>query len=413
MKIEKEDKVSIFEKKKILSLNKFFMKNVLFGIVFSSLLFILTVILLVFCILVTDLNEAIKISIISMVATFILTTSKTLIDRVVEVVIYTIRLLGEEQRGLNKKIGIEMNEVEFNELSEDEQKKKGITMKKCNGGYNPKLEFKMLGHLNKHRSLKESMTIQKEIFEGTRKEGTTESEKHLRKSVDAFMILKNCQEMTKEKLTEIYLCYENKPLSNETLDNLVELIKQDIDEYLTYPIRVLITIIKYEVFNEYSREMAILLFNYMLIRNGYHPLIFYVTFTNRLEELIKNGAIVESIFRILEPIIITSTEYNKIQDFITSDEVEKRIKEHEKTFRENYKINHMMIYGSLSRGEQNEYSDIDLIIITDKYNEFMNNEIRSFIRNLFSQRVDMVFISENSVVKDMCVDFYTDRINIF
>ena len=122
MKIEKEDKVSIFEKKKILSLNKFFMKNVLFGIVFSSLLFILTVILLVFCILVTDLNEAIKISIISMVATFILTTSKTLIDRVVEVVIYTIRLLGEEQRGLNKKIGIEMNEVEFNELPEDEQK---------------------------------------------------------------------------------------------------------------------------------------------------------------------------------------------------------------------------------------------------------------------------------------------------
>jgi len=286
-------------------------------------------------------------------------------------------------------------------------------MKKCNGVYNPKLEFKMLGHLNKHRSLKESMTIQKEIFEGTRKEGTTESEKHLRKSVDAFMILKNCQEMTKKKLIEVYLCYENKPLSNETLDNLVELIKQDIDEYLTYPIRVLITIIKYEVFNEYSREMAILLFNYMLIRNDYHPLIFYVTFTNRLEELIKNGAIVESIFRILEPIIITSTEYNKIQDFITSDEVEKRIKEHEKTFRENYKINHMMIYGSLSRGEQNEYSDIDLIIITDKYNEFMNNEIRSFIRNLFSQRVDMVFISENSVVKDMCVDFYTDRINIF
>ena len=122
MKIEKEDKVSTFEKKKILSLNKFFMRNVLFGIIFSFLLFILTVALLVFCIVITDLNEAIKISIISMVATFILTTSKTLIDRVVEVVTYAIRLLGEEQRGLNKKIGIEMNEVEFNELPEDEQK---------------------------------------------------------------------------------------------------------------------------------------------------------------------------------------------------------------------------------------------------------------------------------------------------
>jgi len=122
VKIEKEDKVSTFEKKKILSLNKFFMRNVLFGIIFSFLLFILTVALLVFCIVITDLNEAIKISIISMVATFILTTSKTLIDRVVEVVTYAIRLLGEEQRGLNKKIGIEMNEVEFNELPEDEQK---------------------------------------------------------------------------------------------------------------------------------------------------------------------------------------------------------------------------------------------------------------------------------------------------
>lgn len=110
-----------FENRKILNLNKFFMKHVVLGLVFSFLLFIISVLLLIFIIIATKMDESVKITIISMVATFILTTGKTLIDRLVEVVIYVVRLLGEEQRGLNKKMGIDIANVEFESLAKDEK----------------------------------------------------------------------------------------------------------------------------------------------------------------------------------------------------------------------------------------------------------------------------------------------------
>jgi hypothetical protein len=99
------------------------MKSVKNGLVFAFVLFVITVGLLLFIIIATDIDQSVKITIISMVATFVLTSSKTLMDRSVEIVTYTFRLLGEEQRGFNKKIGVEIAPVDFEELN-DEQKDK-------------------------------------------------------------------------------------------------------------------------------------------------------------------------------------------------------------------------------------------------------------------------------------------------
>ena len=116
--------VSNFERKKIEKLNKFFMNNVLWSLIGSVLLFVISVLLLIFIIIATNMDESVKITIISMVATFILTTSKALIDRLIDFVVYVMRLLGEEQRGLNKKIGIEIEDVEFEALIKDEKEEK-------------------------------------------------------------------------------------------------------------------------------------------------------------------------------------------------------------------------------------------------------------------------------------------------
>lgn len=115
--------LSEFERNKIKNLNSFFMKSVKNGLVFAFVLFVITVGLLLFIIIATDIDRSVKITIISMVATFVLTSSKTLMDRSVEIVTYTFRLLGEEQRGFNKKIGVEIAPVDFEELN-DEQKDK-------------------------------------------------------------------------------------------------------------------------------------------------------------------------------------------------------------------------------------------------------------------------------------------------
>lgn len=119
--LNKPNQLNDFEKDKIKSLNQFFMKSITHGLLFAFILFIITVGLLLFTIIATDMDSSVRITIISMVATFILTSSKTLMDRIVEITTYTMRLLGEEQRGFNKKIGIEVDPVEFEELSEEQK----------------------------------------------------------------------------------------------------------------------------------------------------------------------------------------------------------------------------------------------------------------------------------------------------
>jgi len=119
--LNKTNQLNDFEKDKIKSLNQFFMKSITHGLLFAFILFIITVGLLLFTIIATDMDSSVRITIISMVATFILTSSKTLMDRIVEITTYTMRLLGEEQRGFNKKIGIDVEPVEFEELSEEQK----------------------------------------------------------------------------------------------------------------------------------------------------------------------------------------------------------------------------------------------------------------------------------------------------
>lgn len=288
-----------------------------------------------------------------------------------------------------------------------------MILEKCNGTYNPKLDFKMLCNLNKERNVKESLYKQKCIFEGKTDDIKTSTEVHLKKSIDAYNILKSSKQITKKTIMDVYHTYEKEEINQTSIQNLVKLMSKVIDEYLQSPIRVLIVVIKQNVFNNYSDEMAVLLFNYMLLKNDYHPIIFYNSFMSNLTELIKNGALAESVFRIMEPMIKVSCEYNQIQGKITSDAVKKVINEVKKILIEKYSIKHAFIYGSLARGDQTEYSDIDLIFIAKGYSEFKNEEIKTFIKSLFKQRLDIVFISNNQIVENMTSDFYTQRIKIY
>lgn len=108
-----------FEKEKIKILNSFFMKNILLGSVLAVVMFLTTVVLLIVIVRITSIDDALKISIISMVATFIITTSKTIIEKSISIVSFLIKLLSEEQRGLNSNIGVAVEKVELDEVDID------------------------------------------------------------------------------------------------------------------------------------------------------------------------------------------------------------------------------------------------------------------------------------------------------
>ena len=114
-----EDKNKIdfknFQKDKIRHLNKFFMKNVIIGSLLSIAIFMISVIALIVIVNIDNIDAGLRITLISITATFILTTSKTLIEKAIQIVSYIVVLLSEEQRGINKNLGIEIDKVDFEE----------------------------------------------------------------------------------------------------------------------------------------------------------------------------------------------------------------------------------------------------------------------------------------------------------
>lgn len=102
-----------FQHNKIMTLNKFFMRNMGIQTFLLLLIYILSIVCLLILINTTNIDDSLKISLISMIATFILTTSKGILDKIIVIMKFLISLLGEEQRGLNKNMGIEVDKIDF------------------------------------------------------------------------------------------------------------------------------------------------------------------------------------------------------------------------------------------------------------------------------------------------------------
>jgi hypothetical protein len=102
-----------FQHNKIMTLNKFFMRNMGIQTLLLLLIYILSIVCLLILINTTNIDDSLKISLISMIATFILTTSKGILDKIIIIMKFLISLLGEEQRGLNRNMGIEVDKIDF------------------------------------------------------------------------------------------------------------------------------------------------------------------------------------------------------------------------------------------------------------------------------------------------------------
>ena len=99
-KLKKADRE--FQNNKIVALNKFFMRNIVIQTLLLFFLYTISIIFLFVLIRTAD-----------MIATFILTTSKGMLEKIIMIIKFLISLLGEEQRGLNKSMGIQIDKIDF------------------------------------------------------------------------------------------------------------------------------------------------------------------------------------------------------------------------------------------------------------------------------------------------------------
>lgn len=102
-----------FQNNKIILLNKFFMRNIIIQTILLFLIYTISIVFLLILIRSSNIDNSLKISLISMIATFILTSSKGMLEKIIIIIKFLISLLGEEQRGLNKSMGVQIDKIDF------------------------------------------------------------------------------------------------------------------------------------------------------------------------------------------------------------------------------------------------------------------------------------------------------------
>lgn len=79
----------------------------------------------------------------------------------------------------------------------------------------------------------------------------------------------------------------------------------------------------------------------------------------------------------------------------TTQEILDRLRTYKEKFAEKYGIEQLGLFGSVAQGEQDDKSDIDIIIKLQRPSYFTCFGIQEELRKLFRRKVDLVTLHEN------------------
>lgn len=147
-------------------------------------------------------------------------------------------------------------------------------------------------------------------------------------------------------------------------------------------------IVKNKIFGEYTYKFAIVIFNAILFSNNILPIIFPLSYTFYLCELIESGLSLDSFEDIVMARFENSIIYNTPHELIDDNEAVKRIMSLKRNLVEKYGVKHIFITGSFAKKLYTKFSDLDLIIEMDNYDKIY--EIEKYIANMTAIPVDAI-----------------------
>lgn len=147
-------------------------------------------------------------------------------------------------------------------------------------------------------------------------------------------------------------------------------------------------IVKNKIFGEYTYKFAIVIFNAILFSNNILPIIFPLSYTFYLCELIESGLSLDSFEDIVMARFENSIAYNTPHELIDDNEAVKRIMSLKRDLVEKYGVKHIFITGSFAKKLYAKFSDLDLIIEMDNYDKI--DEIEKYIANMTAIPVDAI-----------------------
>lgn len=147
-------------------------------------------------------------------------------------------------------------------------------------------------------------------------------------------------------------------------------------------------IVKNKIFGEYTYKFAIVIFNAILFSNNILPIIFPLSYTFYLCELIESGLSLDSFEDIVMARFENSIIYNTPHELIDDNEAVKRIMSLKRDLVEKYGVKHIFITGSFAKKLYTKFSDLDLIIEMDNYDKIY--KIEKYIANMTAIPVDAI-----------------------
>lgn len=277
--------------------------------------------------------------------------------------------------------------------------------------YNYKIEYKMLYFLNPKLDTTNNYYEVLDIYKNN-SSYTSEQGKWFKKIKNVYdYLLKN------ELNIENILYYS--ALEFETSVNYV--IKQKIiEKYLKLSIKditfvatwLLKRFIGDKPLAENSDVLGILIFNAIIKKHDYIPIIFTKDYIMFLKQLINKKISTSSLKDILSIYEDLSIKYNKKYKKISKEDLIKIIKGSKEYLINNFDIKKVWLYGSFVRGEETEYSDIDLYVEFSKdKTEYEIEQVQNYFVLILGRSVDMLI--EHRIYKNISNNAIKEREIIF
>ncbi len=240
--------------------------------------------------------------------------------------------------------------------------------------YNPKINYLCCKYLSQSILMNFDEAQERRIFQ-EKEEPKTEEHILMMKAKTIFEIFSNMLNFNDDIVSSVYLVLSGEEINrNEKYNQFLNLLRNTLKEEYSFKNNILIFVyvIKNNLFKIKNIEMAKILFNLVRIFKKQIPLIFYPIQTQVLVNLIDNNEEIQKINNEFYMVEARTLKFNNRHEIIKREEIIKRLINLKDKLKEMYGIFEVSMYGSYARGEENEYSDLDLIVKIDKENKGKN-----------------------------------------
>lgn len=288
--------------------------------------------------------------------------------------------------------------------------------------YNPKIYYLACKFLPQSAAQSVDEALSKKIF--LKKESPkTPAQKLMVKANEIFSKFMLTLSIDTHCIMYTYEHYTDKELGkdcfkkNESLQKFHEFIKNIalVDYSLLKAISIFAYIIKNHVFPTDNLEIAKFFVNYFRIMHQKHPIIFYPIHSKRIENMIledKSYSSIKEQFIMLEE---RTDRFNEKHPLITKEKIVGLLLEMQNELESQFGIKQIYLYGSYVRGEENEYSDLDIILETKE--EYVGKISSGYIMQHLSKKLglpvhgEVIYSLEN--YQDLTVDMRRDLTPIY